>query len=119
MASSPESIDSAKLPAPMRETIENAARNDESVLIERAGKLVGVVISPRDYALLLSRKQALADLGDIVATLRDRFGDLPEDEALDRAQEAALAIREETRAARTAQGGEKRPDKTGGTGQGA
>jgi hypothetical protein len=119
MASSPETIDAATLPAPVRETIENAARRDESVPIEQAGKLMGVVISPRDYALLLSRKRALADLGDIVETLRDKFSDLPEDVALARAEEAALSAREESRAARTAGGGEDSADSTGSMGQGA
>ena len=90
MASSPETIDSATLPASLRETIENAARHDVSVRIERAGELVGVVIGPRDYALLLNRKRALADLGGIVETLRGKFSDLPEDVALAHADEAAL-----------------------------
>lgn len=107
MASSPETIDSAMLPAPLRQTIENATRHDASVLIERAGELVGVVIGPRDYALLLNRKRALADLGDIVETLRGKFGDLPESVALTRAEEAALSTREETRAARMAKRGEE------------
>lgn len=96
MASSPETIDSATLPAPLRETIENAARHDESVLIERAGKVVGVVIGPHDYALLLSRKRALADLEDIVETLRGKFSDLPEEVALARADAAALSARQES-----------------------
>lgn len=117
MASSPETIDSATLPTPVREMIENAARRDESVPIEQAGKLVGVVISPRDYALLLSRKRALADLGEIVETLRGKFSDLPEDVALARAEEAALSAREEFRTARMARGGENSSESAGGTGQ--
>jgi hypothetical protein len=96
----PEKIDSATLPASLRETIEDATRRDSSVLIERAGEVVGVVISPRDYVLLLNRKRALADLGDIVETLRGKFADLPEDVALDRAEEAALGVREEFRSSR-------------------
>lgn len=119
MASSPETIDSATLPAPLRETIEHAAKHDESVLIERGGKLVGVVISPRDYALLLSRKQALADLGDIVESLRGKFSDLPEDVALARAEEAALSAREELRATRTSQGGQDSSDSSDSTSHGA
>lgn len=115
MASSPETIDSAALPSSLRETIENAARHDTSVLIERAGKLVGVVIGPRDYALLLNRKRALAELGDIVETLRGTFGDLPEDVALARAEEAALSVREESRAAWMAK---RRQDSSGGSGTG-
>jgi hypothetical protein len=50
MPTSPEKVDSATLPASLRETIEDAARNDSFVLIERAGEVVGVVVSPRDYA---------------------------------------------------------------------
>jgi hypothetical protein len=112
MASSPETIDSATLPPPLRETIENAARHDESVLIEQAGKVVGVVVSPHDYALLLSRKRALADLGDIVETLRGKFSDLPEEVARARADEAALSAREESRAARMAHGSKDSSDST-------
>ncbi|HEY7019590.1 MAG TPA: hypothetical protein VH349_00640 [Ktedonobacterales bacterium] len=97
----PEKTDSATLPASLRETIEDAARRDSSVLIERAGEVVGVVISPRDYALILNRKRALADLGDIVETLRGKFTDLPEDVALTHAEEAALSVREEFRSAYT------------------
>ncbi len=97
MASSPETIDSATLPASLRETIEDAARRDSSVLIERAGEVVGVVISPRDYALLLNRKRSLAELGGIVETIRGKFDDLPEDVALAQAEEAALSVREELR----------------------
>jgi hypothetical protein len=115
MASSPETIDSATLPASLRETIENAARHDAPVRIERSGELVGVVIGPRDYALLQSRKRALADLGDIVETFRGKFSDLPEDVALARAEEAALSAREESRAARMARRGE---DSSGSTGHG-
>ena len=112
MASSPESIDSATLPASLRETIETAARHNESVLIEQAGKVVGVVVSPRDYALPLSRKQALADLDDIVETLRGKFNDLPENVALARAEEAALSAREESRASRMAHGSKDSSDST-------
>lgn len=97
MATSPEKIDSAKLPASVQETIAGAARDDAFVLIERAGEVVGVVISPRDYALLLNRKRALADLQDIVETIRTKFEDLPEDAAVARAEEAALSVREERR----------------------
>jgi len=64
-------------------------------LIERSGELLEAVISPRDYALLLARKRALADLGDIVETLRGKFDDLPEDVALARAQEAAMSAHDE------------------------
>ncbi len=100
MATSPEKIDSATLPTSLQERIEDAARHDSFVLIERAGEVVGVVVSPRDYALLLSRKQALADLREIVETIRTKFADLPEDVALARAEEAALSVRDELRSAR-------------------
>jgi hypothetical protein len=95
MASSPETIKSATLPASLHETIEDATRRESSVLIELAGEVVGVVISPCDYALLLNR--ALAELGEIVETIRGEFDDLPEDVALARSEEAALNVREELR----------------------
>jgi hypothetical protein len=97
MASSPETIDSATLPASLRETIEDATRRHSSVLIELAGEVVGVVISPRDHALLLNRKPALAELGEIVETIRGEFDDLPDDVALARSEEAAPNVREELR----------------------
>src|SRR5258707_12708533 len=113
MASSAEKIDSATLPASFQETIEGATRQDSSVLIERAGKVVGVVISPRDYALLLNRKRALARLGETVETVRGRFDDLPEDVAIALADEASLRTRDELRAARATQRGEDASDNNG------
>ena len=101
MPTSPEKIDSATLPASLRATIEDAARHDSFVVIERAGQMVGVVVSPRDYALLLQRKQALADLRDIVDAIRTKFADLPEDVAIARAEAAALSVRDELRSAHT------------------
>lgn len=105
MASAPDKVDSATLPESFQATVEDAARRDGSVLIERGGEVVGVVISPRDYALLVSRKRALARLGQIVETLRSRFDDLPEEEAIARAEEAALRTRSDAHMVRSMKSG--------------
>jgi PHD/YefM family antitoxin component YafN of YafNO toxin-antitoxin module len=96
-------IDSATLPALFQELVEDAAEQDQPVVIERSGQVLGVVISPRDFALLMSRKQALAALGESVRTLRAKFADVPEDQAIAEAERAALETRAELRTERAAE----------------
>lgn len=95
-------IDGATLPESFQELVEDAAGQDQPVVIERSGQVLGVVISPRDFALLMARKRALVDLGDTVERLRAKFADLPEDEAIAEAERAALDARAELRAERAA-----------------
>ena len=96
-------IDSATLPESFQELVETATEQDQPVVIERAGEVLGVVVSPRDYALLMARKRALADLADTVGRLREKFADLPEDQAIAEAERAVLETRAEMRAERAAQ----------------
>lgn len=96
------SIDSETLPVSFQRLVEDASEQDQPVLIERAGEVLGVVISPRDFAWLRARKQALADLGAQVNLLRGKFADLPEDQALAEAERAALETRGELQAHRAA-----------------
>lgn len=93
-------VDGATLPESFQELVENAAAQDEPVVIERSGQALGVVISPRDFALLTARKRALADLADIVGTLREKFADMSEDEAIAEAERAVLETRAEIQANR-------------------
>lgn len=83
-------IDGATLPESFQEIVEEAAERDQPVVIERSGQVLGVVISPRDFALLMARKRALADLGDIIEQMRAKFANLPEDEAIAEAERTAL-----------------------------
>ena len=96
-------IDSATLPESFQELVETATEQDQPVVIERAGEVLGVVVSPRDYALLMARKRALADLADTVGRLREKFADLPEDQAIAEAERAVLETRAEMRAEPAAQ----------------
>lgn len=96
-------IDGATLPESFQEMVEEAAEQDQPVVIERSGEVLGVVISPRDFALLMARKRSLADLGNIVGTLRAKFADLPEDQAIAEAERAVLETRSEMRAERGSQ----------------
>jgi hypothetical protein len=95
-------VDGATLPESFQELVETTAEQDQPVVIERAGKVLGVVVSPRDYALLMARKRALADLADTVSSLREKFADLPEEQAIAEAERAALETRDRMRAERAA-----------------
>lgn len=86
-------IDGATLPESFQEMVEEAAEQGQPVVIERSGQVLGVMISPRDFALLMARKRALAELGEIVGTLRAKFADLPEDRAIAEAERAVLETR--------------------------
>ena len=86
-------IDGASLPESFQEMVEEAAEQDQPVVIERSGEVLGVVISPRDFALLMARKRALAELGNIVGVLREKFADLPEDQAIAEVERAVLETR--------------------------
>jgi PHD/YefM family antitoxin component YafN of YafNO toxin-antitoxin module len=96
-------IDSATLPESFQELVEDAAEQGQPVVIERSGEVLGVVISPQDFALLMARKRALTDLGNTIGALRGKFADLPEDEAIAEAERAVLETRAEMRTTRTAQ----------------
>ncbi len=100
-------IDGATLPESFQEMVEEAAEQGQPVVIERFGQVLGVVISPGDFALLMARKRALAELGDIVEQVRARFADLPEDEAIAEAERAALETRSEMRAERLTEQADK------------
>ena len=82
-------IDGATLPESVQALVKDATEQDEPVVIERAGQVLGVVISERDFALLMARKRALAYLGATVEKLRAKFRDLPEDQAIAEAEHAA------------------------------
>jgi hypothetical protein len=86
-------IDGATLPESFQEMVEEATEQGQPLVIERSGQVLGEVISPRDFALLVARKRALADLSVIVGTLRDKFADLPEDQAIAEAERAVLETR--------------------------
>jgi len=94
-------IDGATLPESFQALVADAAEQNQPLMIERSGEVLGVIISPRDFALLTARKRALADLGDIVEQVRAKFADLPEDEAIAEAERAALETRAEMRANRS------------------
>lgn len=95
-------IDGATLPEMIQTLVEDAAEQGQPVMIERAGQVVGVVISPHDFALLTARKQALAALGASVSALRAKFADRSADEAMAEGELAAVETRAELRAERQA-----------------
>lgn len=86
-------IDGATLPVSSQVLVETATEKDQPVVIERVGEVLGVVVGPRHYALLMARKRALADLADTVNRLCEKFADLPEEQAIAEAERAVLETR--------------------------
>lgn len=58
------------------EMLENVRRGDE-VVIERAGKTMGVLISPERYQMI---QQDRAEFSKMVEEAQERFKDVPGDE---------------------------------------
>jgi prevent-host-death family protein len=78
------------------EMLEDVRRGDE-VVIERAGKTMGVLISPERYRMI---EQDREQFRSMVAEARERFKDVPGDEIEGMVDEAVREVRGKSRTKR-------------------
>lgn len=78
------------------EMLEDVRRGDE-VVIERAGKIMGVVISPERYQLIERRRE---EFWKTVDAMRESFKDIPPEEIDRMVDEAVREVRGKNRARR-------------------
>ena len=79
------------------EMLEDVRRGDE-VVIERAGKIMGVLIPPDRYQMIETRReQAVNTMQRIQAEIREQTKDIPTDEIERMVDEAVRDVRGKTR----------------------
>jgi prevent-host-death family protein len=78
------------------EMLEDVRRGDE-VIIERAGKVMGVLIPPERYGVI---EQNRAQFWEMVNEARERFKDVPGDEIDRLVDDAVREVRGKSRAKR-------------------
>lgn len=78
------------------EMLENVRRGDE-VVIERAGKAMGVLISPERYQTI---QRDRGEFWKMVQEARERFKDVPDDEIERMVDEEVRAVRGKNRVAK-------------------
>jgi prevent-host-death family protein len=78
------------------EMLEDVRRGDE-VVIERSGKIMGVMISPERYRIIEQRRE---EFWKMVEEARDRFKDVPDEEIERIVDEEVRAVRGKDRRAK-------------------